>query len=106
MKRIRGFGYVEPGIDREDEAEEREEDRAHDEWVQGFIEAFAQPDLEVKDYTCPRCKRFLFAADVSLHGVIFIRCRKCRREVAITTKLLMQRIGYIDTDHKTKEGMQ
>lgn len=51
--------------------------------------------LEVRSYTCPRCNRVLFQADVEMHGVIFIRCRKCRREVAIETKPRVKRIGFV-----------
>ncbi len=82
MKQVRGFGYV---GDVEPDAE------------LGFTESDSHEYLEVRAYNCPRCKRVLFEADINLHGVIFIRCRRCRREVAIETTPTMRRIGFIDT---------
>ena len=78
MKRVRGFGYV-------GEAEEELDDV---ELIEGFASEHVTPGLDIKAYNCPRCKRKLFEADVSLHGVIFIRCRRCKREVAIETTRL------------------
>lgn len=93
MKQIRGFGYV-------DEPEEwKELDRVELEQGTG-CEHVRPGDCTVQAYTCPRCKRVLFEADVSLHGVIFIRCRRCRREVAIETTPVMRRIGFINTLHR------
>ena len=51
--------------------------------------------LLTRAYTCPRCKRVLFEADVDLHGVIFIRCRRCKRKVGIETQPPIQRIGFV-----------
>ena len=95
MKRIRGF-IVEP---YDPEAEEWEED---DNVVldYGYASVHSGEDLDVKAYSCPRCKRVLFVADVSLHGVIFIRCRRCRRDVAIETNPSMRQIGFIDRLHR------
>ena len=90
MKKIQGFGYVEK-IEHEDE----EKENTNEEWAQGFIETFAHPELEVKDYSCPRCGRFLFSADINLHGVIFMKCRKCKREIFVETKPIAQRIGFV-----------
>lgn len=99
MKRIRGFGYVND-VDQEDEFEPDDVELEH-----GFgTESITQGSRRVQAYSCPRCKRVLFEADVSLHGVIFIRCRRCRREVAIETNPTMRRIGFIDTLHKEDTG--
>ena len=53
--------------------------------------------VNVKPYFCPRCKRKVFDADINLHGVVFVRCRRCKREVAVKTFPEMRRIGFIDT---------
>ena len=63
---------------------------------QGFAYAEASDSIKVRAYACPRCERKLFEADVSLHGVIFIRCQRCKRDVKIETKPIMRRIGFID----------
>ena len=95
MTRVRGFGYVDD-VDPEDEFEDNDVDLEH-----GFGTETINPGVRrVQAYNCPRCKRLLFEADVSLHGVIFIRCRRCRREVAIETTPTMCRIGFIDTLHR------
>ena len=95
MKHIRGFGYV-GDVDQEDEFEPDDVELEH-----GFASEHVIPGgFDVRAYNCPRCKHLLFEADVSLHGVIFIRCRRCRREVAIETNPIMRRIGFIDTLHK------
>ena len=95
MKQIRGFGYV-GDVAQEDEVEDNDVELEH-----GFASEHVTPgEADVRAYSCPRCKCILFAADVSLHGVIFIRCRKCKREVAIETTPIMSRIGFIDTLHK------
>ena len=94
MNRIRGFGYVD---DVDDEEWEELDDV---ELEHGFGSEHIVSGRDVRAYNCPRCKRVLFEADVSLHGVIFIRCRRCRREVAIETNPTMRRIGFIDTLHK------
>jgi len=88
MKRIRGF--VEPY--EPDEWEEFEDEGVVLEY--GFASANEDSEIETKAYTCPMCKRTLFEADIRLHGVIFIRCRKCRREVAVETTPTMRRIGF------------
>ena len=95
MKRIIGFGYVDDV--EEDEFEDNDVDLEH-----GFASEHVESQRAIKAYNCPRCKRVLFEADVSLHGVIFIRCRRCRREVAIETIPTMCRIGFIDTLQKEK----
>lgn len=96
MKHIRGFGYVGDGVDGiEDEFEDNDVELEH-----GFASEHVESQRAIKAYNCPRCNRFLFEADVSLHGVIFIRCRRCRREVAIETVPTMQRIGYINSLRK------
>ena len=91
MKRVRGFGYVGNDEPQEDEFEFDEVELEH-----GFACESITQAREVRAYRCSRCKRVLFEADVSLHGVIFIKCRKCKREVAIETAPLMQRIGFIN----------
>ena len=53
--------------------------------------------VNLKPYFCPRCKRKLFDADINLHGVIFVRCRRCKREIAVKTFPEIRRIGFIDT---------
>ena len=95
MKRIRGFGYV-PDVDQEDEFEDNDVELEHGTGYEHLMPG----EADVRAYNCPRCKRLLFEADVSLHGVIFIRCRRCRREVAIETTPTMRRIGFIDTLHR------
>ena len=95
MKHIRGFGYIGDNVD-DDECEEQD----NVELEHGYAWESSSRSRSVKPYNCPRCKRILFEADVSLHGVIFIRCRRCRREVAIETTPTMRRIGFIDTLHK------
>ena len=95
MKRVRGFGYV-GDVAQVDEFEDNDVELEH-----GYGTETITPGVRrVQAYSCPRCKRVLFEADVSLHGVIFIRCRRCRREVAIETTPTMCRIGFIDTLHK------
>ena len=95
MKHIRGFGYIGDDVD-DDECEEFDDVNLE----HGYAWESSSRSRRVKAYNCPRCKRTLFEADVSLHGVIFIRCRRCRREVAIETTPTMRRIGFIDTLHK------
>lgn len=85
-----GFFIVPFHEDEEDEIE-------YTELEHGFASESIQGDVDVKPYNCPRCNRKLFDADVSLHGVIFIRCRRCMREVVIETTPTMRRIGFIDT---------
>ena len=70
-----------------------EDERAYFEYGHAY-EARAER-LAVRAYKCPDCKRVLFNADVDLHGVIFIKCRRCMHEVAIETKPTVQRIGFI-----------
>ena len=95
MKRIRGFGYVDD-VDQEDEFEPDDVELEH-----GFgTESITPGSIRVQAYSCPRCKRVLFEADVSLHGVIFIRCRRCRREVTVETTSVMRRIGFINPLHR------
>ena len=95
MKQIRGFGYV-GDVDQEDEFEDNDVELEH-----GFgTESIIPGSRRVQAYSCPRCKRLLFEADVSLHGVIFIRCRRCRREVAIETQPIMRQIGFIEISDK------
>ena len=94
MKHVRGFGYV--GDVAEEECEEEYEELDYIELEHGFGAEHVEERREVKAYNCPRCKRFLFEADVSLHGVIYIRCRRCKREVAVETEPTMQRIGFIN----------
>lgn len=94
MKRIRGFGYVDD-VDEGDELEPYDAELEH-----GFAHEESRAQREIRAYNCPRCKRVLFEADVSLHGVIFIRCRRCRREVAIETTPIMRQIGFIDPLHR------
>lgn len=82
MKHIRGFGYI--------DYFEPETELEH-----GFGSEHVTPGTaHVEAYNCPRCKLKLFEADVSLHGVIFVKCRRCKREVAIETKPLMRSIGF------------
>lgn len=97
MKRVRGFGYVDDVED--DEFEDNDVDLEH-----GFASEHVTPGLDIKAYNCPRCNRKIFEADVSLHGVIFIRCRRCKREVAIETTPTMQRIGFINSLRKENPG--
>lgn len=97
MKHIRGFGYV-GDVDPEEDEEWEEFDGV--ELEHGYAWQSSSRSRTVKAYNCPRCKRTLFEADVSLHGVIFIRCRRCRREVAIETTPIMRPIGFIDTLHR------
>ena len=95
MTRVRGFGYVDD-VDPEDEFEPDDVELEH-----GFASEHVTPgEADVRAYNCPRCKRVLFEADVSLHGVIFIRCRRCRREVAIETQPIMRQIGFIEISDK------
>ena len=96
MKRIRGFGYVPDAVE---DGEELEPDEVELEHGTGW-ENVTPGQRKVQAYNCPRCKLKLFEADVSLHGVIFIKCRRCRREVAIETAPIMQRIGYINSLRK------
>ena len=51
--------------------------------------------VELKSYFCPRCGKRLFDADIDLHGVIYIRCKRCRRKVWIETKPRALRIGFV-----------
>ena len=100
MKQIRGFGYVGNEEPSQDEFEPGDAELEH-----GFASEYVIPgECKVQAYTCPRCKRVLFEADVSLHGVIFIRCRRCRREVAIETTPTMRHIGFIDPLHKEEDS--
>ena len=98
MTRVRGFGYVDDV--EEDEFEDNDVDLEY-----GFASEHVEAQHAIKGYSCPGCNRVLFEADVSLHGVIFIRCRKCKREVAIETTPTMQRIGFINT-LQTKETVE
>ena len=98
MTRVRGFGYVDDVED--DEFEDNDVDLEH-----GFASEHVEAQRAIKGYSCPRCNRILFEADVILHGVIFIRCRKCKREVAIETTPIMQSIGFINT-LQTKENVE
>ena len=100
MKRIRGFGYVGDGAEEfEDELEDYDVELEH-----GFASEHVEPGrAQFSRYNCPRCNRFLFSADVSLHGIILVRCRKCRREVAIETEPTMQRIGFINPLRKENQ---
>ena len=100
MKQVRGFGYMPDAVENGDELYPEEVVIEHGTGYECF-----ESNLEVKAYNCPSCKRILFEADVSLHGVIFIRCRKCKREVAIETTPTMQRIGFINT-LQTKENKE
>ena len=50
--------------------------------------------IDTKAYRCPRCRKVLFSAEVTLHGVIFIRCKRCKREVSVETKPKMRKIGF------------
>lgn len=93
MKRVRGFGYV-GDVDPEEDDEEWEESDGV-ELEHGFAHEERRKSKAVRAYTCPRCKRVLFEADVDLHGVIFIRCRRCKREVGIETHPAIQRIGFV-----------
>lgn len=100
MKQIRGFGYVGNDESSQDEFEPDDVVLEH-----GFASEHVVPgQCEVQAYTCPRCKRVLFEADVSLHGVIFIRCRRCRREVAVETAPRVRHIGFIDPLHKEEDS--
>ena len=100
MKHIRGFGYVPDAVE---DGEELEPDEVELEHGTGY-EHVTPGEADVRAYNCPRCKRLLFEADVILHGVIFIRCQRCRREVAIETIPTMCRIGFIDTLHKEESN--
>ena len=102
MKRIRGFGYIGDNV-ADDECEELD----NVELEHGHASEHVTPgEVDVQAYNCPRCKHKLFEADVSLHGVIFIKCRRCRREVAIETTPIMSRIGFIDILHTEGEHRQ
>ena len=50
--------------------------------------------IDTKAYCCPQCRKVLFSAEVTLHGVIFIRCKRCKREVSVETKPKMRKIGF------------
>ena len=93
MKRVRGCAQSLP---KEWDVDSEEWEEAEDilEYGHGYETMFE--DIQIRAYKCPRCKRVLFEADVSLHGVILIRCRRCRREVAIETEPTMHRIGFIN----------
>ena len=95
MKHVRGFGYVDDVAPEEEYEEFDDVELEHGTGCENITH-----EVDVQAYNCPRCKRVLFEADVSLHGVIFIRCRRCRREVAIETTPTMRRIGFIDTLHR------
>lgn len=69
----------------------------------GFAAANEGEGVEVRAYTCPGCKRVLFEADIDLHGVIFIKCRRCRREVAIPTQSERRPIGFSHSYNTQKE---
>ncbi|MBQ2738554.1 MAG: hypothetical protein IJF38_07675 [Clostridia bacterium] len=92
MKRIRGFGYVGNDDVPDDEWEELDDI----ELEHGHASESCGSTVQTARYYCPRCNRELFQADVSLHGVIFIRCRRCRREVCIRTSPIMRVIGFIE----------
>ena len=96
MKRIRGFGYV---GDEDLDEEVDEVDLEH-----GFASSQVSRDFrETKVYTCPRCKHALFEADVTLHGVIFLKCRRCRRDVAVETAPMVLPIGFVNPLRKEKK---
>ena len=101
MKHIRGFGYV-GDVDPEEDDEEWEEFDGV-ELEHGFAQEERRKSKAVRAYNCPRCKRVLFEADVCLYGVIFIRCRRCRREVAIETIPYIQPIGFINPLHREEQ---
>lgn len=90
MKRVRGFGYVGDDVD-DDEWED--EESPYPEY--GHAYASRSEYLAIRAYACPRCKRVLFEGDIDLHGVIFIKCRRCKRKVGIETQPTVQRIGFV-----------
>ena len=100
MRKIYGF-IVEPFEDPDEDDEFEEEYET--EFYEGFAHEEASHRVTVCAYTCPMCKRKLFEADVSLHGVIFIRCRRCKRYVTVETTPIMRRIGFIDSLTERKE---
>ena len=70
-----------------------------EEWEEEFLEhgtAYANEtdSIDTKDYCCARCGKVLFSAEVTLHGVIFIRCKRCKRKVSVETKPKMRKIGF------------
>ena len=87
--RIRFFGYVPDTVGNGEQKANNEVEIEHGHGYEEF-----NRELVTKAYNCPRCKRVLFEADVSLHGVIFIKCRRCKRKVAIKTTPIMDRIGF------------
>ena len=98
MRHVNG-SIVEP---YEDPDEWDEEDEPY--FDQGTAYAEASDHIRTRAYTCPRCERKLFDADVSLHGVIFIRCRRCKRDVHVVTQPIMRKIGFIDPIPQRKEN--
>jgi len=51
--------------------------------------------VTMRSYSCPRCNRVLFEADIDLHGIVFIRCKRCKRHVLIETKPQVRRVGFV-----------
>ncbi len=51
--------------------------------------------VTMRSYSCPRCNRVLFEADIDLYGIVFIRCKRCKRHVLIETKPRIRRIGFV-----------
>ena len=100
MRHINGL-IVEPYEDPDEDDWEDEEEIIEG---QGFAYAEASDHIRTRAYTCPRCERKLFDADVSLHGVIFIRCRRCKRDVHVVTQPIMRKIGFIDPIPQRKEN--
>ena len=73
--------------------------REDDEWEeeQPYLErgeAYAISDhVNVIDYSCPMCGRHLFKATQGSDAVIFIRCHRCRDEVAVDVRT-RRKIGF------------
>ena len=73
--------------------------REDDEWIeeQPYFERgdayIISGDVNVIDYTCPMCGRYIFKATQGSDAVIFIRCHRCRDEVAVNVRT-RRKIGF------------
>ena len=92
MKQPRAF-IVEP-YEPEDEELDYDEGAGLE---YGSASEYNRRYYDSKSYTCPKCKTELFHADIGVHGVIWTKCRRCRKEVGVKTTPDIRQIGFINT---------
>ena len=87
IEQARGMGEL------ENPSEEREE--YFDVLEHGYASERCEELIEIREYRCPKCNRLLFEGSIDVDGVIFIKCRRCRRERRIKTEPTVKRIGFV-----------